>query len=365
MAAFLFLLLHIMKKHTAIFIVLVFTIVKTSFTQDITGLWKGYVYNDTTQKTLNYEIAISEEDGKYFGYSYTLFDLDGKEVMGLKKIIIKRKDGQVHIEDDRLIANNYGQDPPKGVKQISDLTLIIKDSVLILEGKWRTNRTKMFRPVTGMLSVTRKREFKDLGLFNKLKELSLDHTLSFYQPEKKQEQVTVVVKESKPVVKDTSKLVAINKPVVAIAKEPKPPVVKREKVMRPKTDSTLKAVIVPAAEVKKRSSPKSRYIDFVSDSLTLTLYDNGEIDGDTVSILLNGVVIIPRQGLTAKPFTKTIYPPQEAGDSLVLEMYAENLGSIPPNSGLLIINDGNNRNEIFFSADLKTNAAIVLRRKKK
>lgn len=135
--------------------------------------------------------------------------------------------------------------------------------------------------------------------------------------------------------------------------------------MRQKTDSTRKVEVVAAAEVKKRSSPKSRYIDFVSDSLTLTLYDNGEIDGDTVSILLNGIVIIPRQGLTAKAYTKTIYPSKEAGDSLVLEMYAENLGSIPPNSGLLIINDGNNRNEIFFSADLKTNAAIVLRRKKK
>lgn len=364
MAAFLFLLLHIMKKHITILFVLVVSIGKISFSQDITGLWKGYVYNDTTQKTLNYEIAISEENGKYFGYSYTLFDLDGKEVMGLKKIIIKRKDGQVHIEDDGLIANNYGQEPPKGVKQISDLTLIIKDSVLILEGKWRTNRTKMFRPVTGMLSVTRKREFKDLGLFNKLKEMSLDHKLSFYQPEKKQEQAIAVVKEPKPIVKDTTPSVAINKPVVE-AKAPKQPVIKREKVMREKRDSMSKIEVVAAAEVKKRSSPKSRYIDIISDSLTLTLYDNGEIDGDTVSILLNGVVIIPRQGLTAKPYTKTIYPPREAGDSLVLEMYAENLGSIPPNSGLLIIYDGNNRNEIFFSADLKTNAAIVLRRKKK
>jgi hypothetical protein len=45
-------------------------------------------------------------------------------------------------------------------------------------------------------------------------------------------------------------------------------------------------------------------------------------------------------------------------------MYAENLGSIPPNTGLLIIMDGEKRYEVRFSADLKTNAAILLRRRK-
>lgn len=53
------------------------------------------------------------------------------------------------------------------------------------------------------------------------------------------------------------------------------------------------------------------------------------------------------------------------GDSVVLIMYAENLGSIPPNTGLLVIHDGEEIFEIRFSGDLKKSSAVILRRKKK
>jgi hypothetical protein len=44
-------------------------------------------------------------------------------------------------------------------------------------------------------------------------------------------------------------------------------------------------------------------------------------------------------------------------------MYAENLGSLPPNTGLLVLQYDNKRQEIRFSGDLKKNVAITLRRK--
>jgi hypothetical protein len=53
------------------------------------------------------------------------------------------------------------------------------------------------------------------------------------------------------------------------------------------------------------------------------------------------------------------------GDSIVLVMYAENLGSIPPNTGLLIVHDGEKNYYISFSGDLHKNAAIILKRKRK
>ncbi|MEP6927174.1 MAG: hypothetical protein ABI834_06030, partial [Ginsengibacter sp.] len=102
-----------------------------------------------------------------------------------------------------------------------------------------------------------------------------------------------------------------------------------------------------------------------SDSLLLTLYDNGEIDGDTVSILLNGKVIMPMQGLMSKAINKTIYLTPEMSDSIVLIMYAENLGSIPPNTGLLVVHDGEDIYEIRFSGDLQKNSAIILKRRRK
>ncbi len=68
---------------------------------------------------------------------------------------------------------------------------------------------------------------------------------------------------------------------------------------------------------------------------------------------MNGKTIIDKQRLSTNVVTKTIYITPEIGDSLQLIMYAENLGSLPPNTGLLIIQDGNKRHEIRFTGDLK------------
>ena len=120
----------------------------------------------------------------------------------------------------------------------------------------------------------------------------------------------------------------------------------------------------PAAFASERKSEISQTINFKSDSLELVLYDNGEVDGDTVSILMNGKVIIPKQGLLAVAFKKKIYIPKNSGDSVILTMYAENLGKYPPNTGLLIIHDGNDSYNVYFTADLQTNAAVILKRKR-
>jgi hypothetical protein len=69
-----------------------------------------------------------------------------------------------------------------------------------------------------------------------------------------------------------------------------------------------------------------------------------------------------KQGLTAKAITKTIYS-SEIGDSSELIMYAENLGRIPPNSGLLVIQSGYERYQVRFSGDLQNSSAVILRRR--
>lgn len=119
-----------------------------------------------------------------------------------------------------------------------------------------------------------------------------------------------------------------------------------------------------AVFANKRKSEKMRTINYKSDSLELVLYDNGEIDGDTVSVLLNNEVIIAKQCLKAVAYKQTIYIPKSLDDSTVLTLYAENLGKYPPNTGLLIIHDGDDDYKLYFTTDLQTNAAVVLRRKK-
>ena len=127
-----------------------------------------------------------------------------------------------------------------------------------------------------------------------------------------------------------------------------------------KTNRTLK----PAAQlVDGRATTPSETIFFTSDSLSIAIYDNGEVDGDTVSVIINDELFIEKQGLKSSAFRKTFYIPKNQGDSLLVVLYAENLGKYPPNTGLLQIKDGEDIFYVRFKADLDKNAAIVLRRK--
>jgi hypothetical protein len=122
-------------------------------------------------------------------------------------------------------------------------------------------------------------------------------------------------------------------------------------------------ILVKTSTIAGRKSEFSQVVSFKSDSLELSLYDNGEVDGDTVSVFLNGEVILSKQGLKASAIKKTIYiTPQNEDFTLVL--FAENLGKYPPNTGLLVVHDGDDVYNLRFSSDFKTNAGIVFRRKK-
>ena len=414
---------------------------------DLTGLWKGFMYNDTTQLNYRYEIAISENKGKLFGYSHTYFILDDKEYHGVKKIRIKRDGNEVTTEDVELIANNYPIKPPKGVHVLNTLKFEIKDTVMVLSGMFSTNRTREYAPATGFIHVERKNNFRQSALIPHLEELGLSKNLSFLTEEnyKKESQTVAVIKPvpvaeeekiieavikkqqeeskaqatattaeketpsikketkpaetvvTKPVIKTPETVitkpapvkskepavtkvpttsvkpaepVVVNKPAISNAEIPavakasspeKPTEPGKPKQMRVNEPDRVDAAAAVDAEKRKVETIEALY--FKSDSLQLILYDNGEVDGDTVSVLMNGKVIMPRVGLTTNAVKKTIYT-EAAGDSIQIVMYAETLGSLPPNTGLLIVYDGTDRYEIRFSGDMSRSSAIVFRRRK-
>ena len=130
-------------------------------------------------------------------------------------------------------------------------------------------------------------------------------------------------------------------------------------VKRPTIDVTLKAALIAG-----RKSDFSQEVNFKSDSLQISLYDNGEIDGDTVSIFMNGEILLSKQLLKATAYKKTIYLTPGKDDEFTLVMFAESLGKYPPNTGLLVIRDGNDIYNLRFSSDFQKNAGIVFKRKK-
>ena len=290
-----------------------------NFAQDITGTWAGFLLINDTK--VPYELVISGDKKNLSGYSMITFTFNGVENVGVKTMEIKIKRASIAIEDGELIYDNYTT-PSRRVKLYGSLVWVGRDSNMTLAGTLATRSIDMRalneNNFKGTIKLQRKPPAKS-KLISKLDEMGLADKLSFMQPAVKKEVATGPVKEKEVVIKS-------------------------------------------ANEVVKRETEIIRTVLFKSDSLVISLYDNGEIDGDTVSLVLNGNIILSKQGLTDKAIRKTIAT-SAIGDSSKLVLYAENLGRIPPNSGLLILQDGNERYQIRFSGDLQKNSAVILRRK--
>lgn len=94
-------------------------------------------------------------------------------------------------------------------------------------------------------------------------------------------------------------------------------------------------------------------------TVKIDLYDNAEIDNDTVTIFLNNKLLLYKQRLTEKPLTLLLNALPNMDYELV--MYADNLGSIPPNTALMVVTSGRQQQEVRLSASEQKNASVKFR----
>ena len=166
----------------------------------------------------------------------------------------------------------------------------------------------------------------------------------------------------KPVVPITKPVVKKGPPALKPVKNEMPIITK----MPPRDTSAvtrpvvkIKAVTDIPKPLTTRANPIVKQIETGTAEIMIDLYDNGEIDGDTVSIYHNNELVVSRAALTAKPVSFRLkvdgmHPHHE------LIMVANNLGSIPPNTSLMIITTRDKRYEVFISSSEQKNAKVVI-----
>jgi hypothetical protein len=94
-----------------------------------------------------------------------------------------------------------------------------------------------------------------------------------------------------------------------------------------------------------------------TDTIRVELYDNGEIDGDSVSLFLNNQLLVQHLKLTAEP--KTLQVPVDKSIPVNrLVLFAENLGRLPPNTALMEVTVHGKTYTLFLSTDFKKNASV-------
>ncbi len=93
------------------------------------------------------------------------------------------------------------------------------------------------------------------------------------------------------------------------------------------------------------------------DSIRLDFYDHAEIDGDSIALFLNGRMLYQHILLKAEPFHFNIAVADLDQENEMI-MVAENLGSIPPNTSLMIAWCNGQRYEARLESTENTSAMI-------
>lgn len=177
---------------------------------------------------------------------------------------------------------------------------------------------------------------------------------------------------------DSVALVAfIPKKTTAPAIRASPPIVKkqrpgmvvipplREKTKDPEVEKPAEPIIIKPLTIEEKFIVRKKVfhtdIPVSGDSVELRFYDNAEVDGDSITLFLDGRLLFTHIRLTYKPYVVKIAV-ADLTDSSELVMVAENLGAIPPNTSSMIAIVGEQRYEANLSSTENTSAVIRLRR---
>jgi hypothetical protein len=123
----------------------------------------------------------------------------------------------------------------------------------------------------------------------------------------------------------TVKSVPKNDPSIAVKA---PPIVEKKK-----------PAPVPAGTAQQKFTAREKklatVIPITGDSIELRFYDNAVVDGDSIAVFMNDKMVFEHVRLNNKPYTLKLAVSDLPEDNEMV-MVAENLGTIPPNTSLMV-----------------------------
>ena len=370
----------IMKK--IIIVTALFFSLNVMYGQKINGQWRGYFDSkgDITQSSADnteYVLEIEVNGNEISGYSYSYFQ-------NRRYFVICSLGGTYYKSTKSMkvteIARIKGSTPKdwNDCLQTHILTYGKEAGVEELKGRWIPAEGQLGNCGKGITTLTRRTLSKDLASFNKSKEgtpfskdpLETKPTNPAFKkttggappvaenrktraPEKKSNsKPTTAAQLAKPNAKpkfstESDRTVVRNK----INDRSIPDII------APETKKQSVTIQTPAMGFDKRTSDVIKTIEISNTTFKVDLYDNGDIDGDSISLFYNGKLVLSRKRLTDKPISLML----EVNNGKAineLTMYAENLGIIPPNTALMVVMDGEKRYEVRIASDLKKSGTI-------
>lgn len=115
----------------------------------------------------------------------------------------------------------------------------------------------------------------------------------------------------------------------------------------------------PYEDENKRKVKVGQVIEVKNEQLRIRVWDNGTVDGDYVTLFLNGQRILNNYRVSK---SKRAIPVKLNQDDNFLILHAEDLGDISPNTVAVSIDDGVREQQIILSSNLRESGAILIKK---
>ncbi len=373
--------------------------------QDVTGIWRGY-FNQVdysrdadgnkiaiTHERYKLEIQLDQQKGRFDGvtYSYlsTIFygkaSASGTVNQNSKKVLLEElKIVEVRMSglSDACVMTYFLQYSKSGDEEFLEGTytsMNTRDSTNCGRGTVFLRRVVTSDFYKEPFLVKREKEKEEASKVVPSK--PTDNTVEKNTPVKKPTVTKPPAKNT--TVKKNSTSTASNKPPATtkknVAVKPPPVTAKTNTNTKPITTKTKDIKIATLDSVNKierkplpvitpkvlatRENEVVKTIITKSNEIIINVYDNGTVDNDTVSVYLDKKLVISKQRLTTKAITLKFLL-DDTNDYHELVMVAENLGEIPPNTSLMVVNAGNKQYEVRITSNEQKNAVVIFKYEK-
>jgi hypothetical protein len=338
-----------------------------AFAQDLSGQWRG-TFNSAGnivagEGNTEYVLELEVKGNSITGYSYTYFDFPGRRCYVLCRLegnYEPSSKSMVVTETEKIKSNT----PPNFVDclQTHILTFFKQGNIEKLVGRWQPAR-KIDNCGTGSTELERKLLTRIAPPKSSAPLVNANPKPKNPAPATKSTKPPVTRKSGAPIAKNIRPVQkgTIVKPKVDAPKtvqtSPKPLSVAKDsvRVLSPELPKMTEKTVIKGYE--NRSKQLLRTIEVSPEEFRVDLYDNGEIDGDSISVFFNGKLLVSHQRLSDKAISlKVRIDPSRTDNDLV--MYAENLGSIPPNTALMVVTVGDQRYEVRITSTEQTSGTV-------
>lgn len=333
--------------------------------QDITGIWRGYFITDDGDQ-YRFEVQLEHKNNTLSGVTYSYLDkrFYGKCTMTGN---YSPKSGDALIQEIKTIEVRMSMSSVACIQKCL-LTYAKSGKEEFLEGKFSSVFEK-----TDTLSGRVKGEDCGGGTMVLRKVATSDfYVESFLRKKNSPTTQSPPIAKNNPTNNATAKVTPKQPPITGSKKPPLSNTNNKTVLVKPKTDTASKAEAQPNEKekglavrpnVKIPEKLKTRENDLVktlivnSESVNVKLFDNGQIDNDTISVYLDNQLVLSKKRLTASALSINLKMDEENAEH-ELVMVAENLGEIPPNTSLMVVTAGDQRFEVRITSTEQKNAMV-------